>query len=74
MANNDTMVTITKVCPICNHEHSVNVYKKDWELYNSPNRPHIQRIFPYLLPEDREILMTGIDNECFQNMFGGEEE
>jgi hypothetical protein len=30
----------------------------------------IQRAFPYLNSEDREILMTGFDNECWASMFG----
>lgn len=69
MADNDKKIEITKTCPICGKDHSVTVFEKDWKLFNTPNRPHIQRIFPYLLPEDREILMTGIDNDCFQKMF-----
>ena len=30
----------------------------------------IQQCFPYLNSEDREILMTGNDNEAWERMFG----
>jgi hypothetical protein len=30
----------------------------------------IQKAFPYLNSEDREILITGYDNECWASMFG----
>lgn len=30
----------------------------------------IQHCFPYLTSEQREILMTGNDNEAWENMFG----
>ena len=33
----------------------------------------IQSCFPYLDAEDREILMTGNDNEAWESMFGAAE-
>lgn len=59
-------------CIICNTEHTILVNREDWDLYNSPCRPHIQDIFPYLSPADRELLMSGICDECFTNLFGGD--
>lgn len=70
----DEMVDITKVCPICGEEHTVSVYKKDWDLFNQPDRPLIQDIFPYLTAPEREIIMTGIDGNCFREMFGGDDD
>jgi hypothetical protein len=34
----------------------------------------IQQCFPYLSADDREILMTGIDKQGWDDMFGGEED
>ena len=34
----------------------------------------IQQCFPHLNAEQREILMTGFDDECWNSMFGSEEE
>ncbi len=31
----------------------------------------VQACFPYLSADDRELLMTGIDRETWENMFGG---
>ena len=33
----------------------------------------IQSCFPYLNAEQREILMTGYDNEAWESMFGSDE-
>lgn len=72
MNDNRNMEIITR-CPICGKQHKVLVREEDWELYNSPDRPHVQDIFPYLSPAERELLITGIDEECFNKMFGGED-
>ena len=37
------------------------------------NGDMIQNCFPYLNTEDREILMTGNDNESWERMFGAAE-
>jgi glycine cleavage system regulatory protein len=34
----------------------------------------IQTCFPYLSADDRELLMTGIDSETWEEMFGGSED
>lgn len=72
MNGNRNTEIITR-CPICGKQHKVLVREEDWELYNSPDRPHVQDIFPYLSPAERELLITGTDDECFNKMFGGED-
>lgn len=42
--------------------------------YYGPNRPSIQNVFPNLTPGQREFLKTGITDEEWDNMFGGNEE
>ena len=71
--NGNRNTEIITLCPICGKQHKVLVREEDWELYNSPDRPHVQDIFPYLSPAERELLITGIDDECFNKMFGGED-
>ena len=61
-------------CIMCKTEHTIYVNKEDWDLYNSPNRPHIQDIFPYLSSEDRELFITGICDECWKKTFGGDDD
>lgn len=71
--NDNRNTEIITQCPICGKQHKVLVREEDWELYNSPDRPRVQDIFPYLSPAERELLITGIDDECFNKMFGGED-
>ena len=71
--NDNRNTEIITQCPICGKQHKVLVREEDWELYNSPDRPHVQDIFPYLSPAERELLITGIDDECFNKMFEGED-
>ena len=61
-------------CIICKTEHTILVNREDWDMYNSPNRPYIQDIFPYLSPAERELLMSGICEECWTRVFGGEDD
>lgn len=49
MNDNKNTEIITR-CPICGKQHKVLVREEDWELYNSPDRPRVQDIFPYLSP------------------------
>lgn len=57
-------------CLLCNTEHTILVNRYDWDVYNSPSRPHIQDIFPYLSPAERELLISGICEVCFNSLFG----
>ena len=59
-------------CVLCKKEHTILVNREDWDLYNSPNRPYIQDIFPYLSSAERELLISGMCNECFDKIFGGD--
>lgn len=61
-------------CRICEKTHTLKVRVEDYLTFDSPNRPHIQDIFPYLSPAERELLLSGICPECWKNIFGGEED
>jgi len=57
------------ICPSCRQESIVKVNDKDYE--NWRNGELIQRSFPYLSPDERELLITGICPECWDKMFKG---
>lgn len=61
-------------CVICKEEHTLLVNRDDWDMFNSPNRPYIQDIFPYLSSAERELLISGMCDSCFTNLFGGEDD
>ena len=65
---------VTVRCLLCNTEYILLVNREDWDLYHSPCRPHIQDLFPYLSPDERELLISGTCNECWNEMFGGEDD
>lgn len=56
-------------CRMCGKEHTLYVGLDDWFMYQSPNRPHIQDIFPYLTPSERELLISGTCEECWKKLF-----
>lgn len=60
-------------CILCHSEHTILVNREDWDLYNSPSRPHIQDIFPYLSPADRELLISGLCSDCWSSLFDSED-
>lgn len=64
------MITLNRMCPICGNHHSIDVDKDDYikgiKLYRSGL--HIQDAFPKFTPSQREFLMTGICDNCWDNM------
>lgn len=62
-------------CVICNQIKTVTVLEDDAYEFLNPNRErNIQHIFPYLSPEQRELLISHICPECWNDMFPSEEE
>lgn len=56
-------------CRMCGKEHILMVNDEDYFVFDMPNRPHIQEIFPYLKPEERELLISGICPTCWRKLF-----
>lgn len=56
-------------CRMCRKTHSLMVGIEDYFMFEMPNRPHIQDIFPYLTPAERELLISGTCGECWEKMF-----
>ena len=65
--------TIKGTCPQCGKEWSLEVEEKDYVDFME-NGKFAQYAFPYLSMEDRELLISGICNECWQTLFPDEEE
>ena len=66
-------LAIVVPCDICGKSHRVFVNNKDWEeYYNSEHRRYIQDIFPYLTPVERELLISGVCPECWEDLFSEE--
>ena len=61
-------------CRMCRKVHTLMVGVEDYLMFDSPNRPHIQDIFPYLTAGERELLISGTCDECWKKMFPPEPE
>lgn len=65
------MVSITTVCPFCQKPHSVTMnadaWAKGFKAYQ--DGADIQYAFPFLSVVDRELLITGICDECWNSIF-----
>ena len=67
-----TMTTVITTCPFCGANHSVEVRLADYNAYCEGGL--VQDCFPYLSADEREMLISGICPQCWDNMFGSGEE
>lgn len=65
------LLDITATCPVCNQPHTVTVSNKGYAAWK--DGVHIQDALPELPADQREILITGIDDRCWKAMFQGED-
>lgn len=73
---NDT-ITVTCTCPSCHKDYYINVNESDYDTYiysDRWHRPLIQDLFAYVPDEWRELLMGGICPDCWDEMFGTDDE
>jgi len=64
-------VTI-EVIDIFNNTHLMDVKMIDLAAYE--DGAHIQDAFPYLTTSQRELILTGLTDDMWDEMFGDEEE
>lgn len=67
------MKCIEITCPYCHKNNKINMTDDHYIRYTKGNEL-IQHIFPNLLPAIREILITGICPNCWNNIFANEED
>lgn len=63
-------IVITKTCPVCGTDHTVEVDPVAYGRWKAG--AFIQDAFPDMPKDQREILMTGIDQACWDRMFADE--
>ena len=64
-------VTVIVSCIKCEEAQHITVGHADLDAWQGGAL--IQDAMPYLSADDREILISGVCGECFDNMFAGEE-
>ena len=60
-------ININTTCPICGKSTTVEVEYDDYCKYESGEL--IQKCFPYLSAAEREMLISGICDNCWNKMF-----
>lgn len=61
------MITLELKCKYCNKIHKIPVFKEDLEKYNKGKL--VQECFPYISTEYRELLISGMCPECWDNLY-----
>jgi hypothetical protein len=69
--NNSGWVTI-EVIDVANESHYMDVKQLDLDAYE--DGALIQDAFPYLTNEQREIILSGMTDDMWGDMFPGDEE
>lgn len=59
------MIIVTR-CPWCQNRHDVEVIKNDYYAWKRGKSS--QDAFPYLSDSDREALITGICDDCWEHL------
>ena len=67
--NEERNYELKVTCVHCKCTFILKVRVEDYLLFDMPNRPHIQDIFPYLTPAERELLISHTCDECWTKMF-----
>ena len=55
-------------CPVCGKSYTVTVLRDEFIKWRNGGR--IQECMPSLSDEDREALLTGICEDCWNKMYG----
>ena len=69
--NNKEVCIITR-CPFCCFVNEVEVNEMDYLDWSDGELAQVA--FPYLSADEREMLISGICPDCWDGMFGGDEE
>lgn len=67
MKNNEKVIVGIK-CKMCGMSHKISVLKKDFEKWNMDTGKRVQDVFPYLTINQRELLISGVCGECFDEI------
>lgn len=69
-----TQIRLLCTCPLCKVENEVVVDRGAYDAYVGGDARHIQQIFPDLTSSQRELIKTGICQDCWDRVMKPEEE
>jgi len=72
MKKNFHEICVVTYCPFCGKAHEIEVNEIDYLDWQDGMLA--QEAFPYLSADEREMLISGICPDCWNGMFGQEED
>jgi len=72
MKKNFHEICVVTYCPFCGKAHEIEVNEMDYLDWQDGELA--QNAFPYLSADEREMLVSGICPDCWNGMFGQEED
>lgn len=63
-----TWINVTTGCPLCGGLNKIRVKMTDWGEWLSGSPKPVQEIFPYLSNAEREKILTGTCDACWDRM------
>lgn len=67
-------INVNVPCSFCNAKYAIEMTMAQFNELQSPHRRHIQDIIPELAPEMRELFISGMCPNCWDKLFGFEDE
>ena len=58
---------ILRLCLLCNKSYNIKMSVEDYVSWS--NGALVQNAFPYLSPDQREMIINGTHSECFDKAF-----
>ena len=68
----EMMIVVEVQCPMCGEINALPVPLDGYQAWQ--NGELVQNAFPMLTPDERELLISGICHNCWERMFGVEDE
>lgn len=68
----NTILVKTLPCPLCGDSATIEVMESEWKLLK--NGAYIQDALSRLSPTIRERFISGTCGECWDKLFGGDED
>jgi phage FluMu protein Com len=62
----DKKITLEKRCPICGKMNEFHCLESEYQKWLDGEL--VQKCFPNATPDERELMITGICPECWDNM------
>jgi len=70
----DNRIEYRAKCQVCAKDVTLRLRPEDVEEWQGSNPRHVQLIFQYLTPAERELLVSGTCGECWNKIFPPEAE